>query len=71
MEYKDLTPELLEEAKACKSPEEFLGFCKKNMITLSDEQLEALSGGAGECNIGYICRGYQGCGFYFITPGEA
>ena len=70
MEYKDLTPELREEAKACKSREEFLEFCKKNMITLSDEQLEALSGGAQECNIGYVCGYYDGCSFYFIFPDE-
>ena len=70
MEFKDLTPELQEEAKACKSPEEFLEFCKKNMITLSDEQLEALSGGASECNIGYFCSAYQGCSFYFVFPDE-
>ena len=70
MEFKDLTPELQEEAKACKSPEEFLKFCKKNMITLSDEQLEALSGGAAECNIGYFCSAYQGCSFYFVFPDE-
>ena len=60
MKYEDLTPDLQEEAKACKSPEEFLEFCKKHLITLPDEDLQALSGGASECNIGWICGAYPG-----------
>lgn len=41
----DLSPELLEEAKACTTPEEVLAFAKKKGLKLSDEQIEAVSGG--------------------------
>ena len=70
MLFDNLTPEQMEEAKACKTPEEFLGFCEKNRITLSKDQLEAVIGGAGEGNNGYLCFGYGDCVCYFIPPEE-
>ena len=61
MNFEDLTPELKKQAKACKTKEEFLEFAKRNFITLSDEQLEGLSGGGGDdCNIGWLCIPYEG-----------
>ena len=60
MKFEDLSPELKEQAKACKSKEEFLEFTKRNFITLTDEQLEGLAGGDGDCNIGWLCIPYEG-----------
>ena len=59
MNIEDLTPELKEQAKACKTKEEFLAFAKSNLISLSDEQLEGLAGGE-DCNIGWLCVYYEG-----------
>ena len=41
MKFEDLTPEQQEKAKACKTPEDVLALAK----ALSDEELEAVSGG--------------------------
>ena len=40
-----LTPEQIEKFKACKNQEELLQLAKDEGIELSDEQLEAVSGG--------------------------
>ena len=40
-----LTPEQIEKVKACKSTEELLKLAKEDGIELSDEQLQAISGG--------------------------
>ena len=45
MDYKDLSPELREKTKACKTPEELLALAKKEGYKLSDEEMEAVSGG--------------------------
>ena len=42
---KDLSPELQKKARACKSPEEFTQLAAENDIELSEEALEAVSGG--------------------------
>ena len=42
---KDLTEEQIAKAKECQSPEELLNFAKEEGIELSEEQLEAVSGG--------------------------
>ena len=47
MDYKDLSPELREEAKKCTTPEEFLELAKREGIQLNNEQLEAINGGDG------------------------
>lgn len=44
---KGLTPEQIEKVKACKTMEETLKVAKEEGLELSDEQLEAVSGG---CN---------------------
>ena len=43
---KGLTEEQIAKVKACKSQEEMLAFAKEEGIELTDEQLEAVSGGA-------------------------
>ena len=61
MKFEDLSPELKEQAKACKTKEEFLEFAKQNLIALTDEQLEGLAGGGDDsCNIGWLCIPYEG-----------
>ena len=47
MNIEDLSPEVLEKAKACKTPEELFALAKEEGIGLSEEELEALSGGVG------------------------
>ena len=42
---KGLTEEQIAKVKACKSQEELLAFAKQEGIELTDEQLEAVSGG--------------------------
>jgi len=43
--FEGMTPKQREKACACKSKEEFLAFAEKERIKLSDDQLEAVSGG--------------------------
>ncbi|MCR5079430.1 MAG: Nif11-like leader peptide family natural product precursor [Bacilli bacterium] len=42
-----LTVEQIEKFKACKNSEEVLALAKKEGVELSEEQLEAVSGGCG------------------------
>ncbi|MBR2834409.1 MAG: hypothetical protein IKE43_01650 [Coriobacteriales bacterium] len=45
MDFSDLTPEQIEKAKECKSADELVALAQEEGIELSDEQLEAFSGG--------------------------
>ena len=45
MDYSDLSPELREKAMACTTPEELLELAKKEGYKLSEDELEAVSGG--------------------------
>lgn len=45
MEFNDLSPELMEKVRACTTTEELVALAHSEGIDLSDEQLEALSGG--------------------------
>ena len=45
MDIKDLTPEQIEKAKACKTAEELLELAKAEGVELSDEQLDGIAGG--------------------------
>ena len=47
MKFEDLSPELQEKAKACKTPEEIIALAKESGYELADEDLEALAGGKG------------------------
>lgn len=64
MNYEDLTPEQREMAKSCSTPEELLELSRKIGYELSEDELDAVSGGANsswscwanECPPD--CRGY-------------
>ena len=47
MEFDDLTAEQKERVKMCKTPEELIELAKEEGISLTDEQLEGISGGWG------------------------
>ena len=55
MDYKDLTPEQMDKAKACKTAEELIALAKAEGVELSDEQLEMISG--GDKNSWCFCKG--------------
>ena len=46
----DLSPELREKARACKTPDEMLAVAKKEGYKLSDREMEAISGGGWSCD---------------------
>lgn len=58
MKFEDLTPEQMEKAKACNTPQDFLSLAKEEGYELSDEELEAISGGWGDC--GNHCWDFPG-----------
>ena len=47
MNLEDLSPEIYERARACETPEEMLSLAKKMGYKLSEEELDAISGGGG------------------------
>jgi uncharacterized protein (UPF0212 family) len=51
---KGLTEEQIKKVKECNSAEEVLALAKAEGVELTDEQLEAVSGGAG-CSRGWSC----------------
>ena len=62
MKFEDLTPEQMEKARACKTPEDILTLAREEGYELSDEELSGISGGlswdcATDCpRIGDYCR---------------
>ena len=50
MDYKELTPEQKERARACKTTEELVALAQEEGVDLTDEDLDAISGGWGTCN---------------------
>ncbi|MBQ9004460.1 MAG: Nif11-like leader peptide family natural product precursor [Eggerthellaceae bacterium] len=56
LENLDISPELREEAKECKSPEELLALAKREGYKLSDAEMEAISGGVAW---GSSCGSYK------------
>jgi len=61
MDLKDLTPEQMEKAKACKTIEELSAFAQAEGLELSEEQLEGIAGGHNslcDCVVQVVqCRG--------------
>ena len=49
MDVRDLTPEQVEKAKTCTTPEELVRLAKAEGVELSDEELEVASGGDWGC----------------------
>ena len=60
MNFDDLTPEQRAKVRACKTPEELLALAKEEGVELSEEQLEAVSGGWGTPTCPNHCPGH-GC----------
>lgn len=50
MDFKDLTDEQKAKAKECKTPDELVALAQEEGIELTDEQLEAVSGGWNSCD---------------------
>lgn len=47
MEFNDLSPEMRAKALACETPEALLKLAEEGGYELSDEEIEAISGGSG------------------------
>jgi predicted ribosomally synthesized peptide with nif11-like leader len=60
MKFDELSPEMQEKAKACKSPEEMLALAKEEGYELSDDELSSISGGWGDPN----CSDHNSCNDY-------
>ena len=58
MKFEDLTPEQMEKAKACKTPEDILALAKEEGYELTDEELAAIAGGEEW----YQCGNFIGTG---------
>lgn len=61
MEFDKLSPELQEKVKACKTPEDLLAVARDEGYVLSDDELEAVSGGKwhpcwGNCAEDWRCE---------------
>ena len=52
MKVEDVSPELIEKAKACKTAEELLALAKNEGIELTEEQIGVISGGGVEYDDG-------------------
>ena len=63
MKLKDLSPELQEKAKACKTVEELKALAQENGFELSDDELEGVSGGQDcgplTCPVAYQCSDFK------------
>ena len=57
MKFDELSSEQADLARSCKSPEERLSFIKESGIELTDEQLEAISGGLPPSAPEVVCQG--------------
>jgi len=55
MDYKNLSPELREKAKACTSPEEVLELARNEGYELTEGELAGIAGGVGwNCKHAYF-----------------
>ena len=66
-ENLDISPELREKAKACKSPEEILALAKKEGYKLSDAEMEAIAGGLWGISIEDALPQCPCCGSYEVS----
>ena len=69
MRFEDLTPEQKERARKCKSADEVLELAKEEGYELSDDELEAVSGGDWDC--WDVCTKFQKpntCGVRDCSP---
>ena len=48
MSFEDLDPKLIEKAKACKTAEDLVALVGEEGVELTNEQIEAISGGGDE-----------------------
>ena len=48
MQFEHLSPDYVERARACKTPEELYALAKEEGMELSDAELESVSGGSWE-----------------------
>lgn len=46
MDWENISDDVREKARECKTPEEILELAKCENVKLSDEQIEAISGGS-------------------------
>lgn len=51
----NISPELRKKAETCKTPEELLALAKNEDYKLSDEEMEAISGGGWSCSTHRNC----------------
>ena len=56
MNFEDLTPEQQAKARACKTPDDMIALAQEEGVELSDEQLQAVSGGWGCATDGKPCN---------------
>ena len=70
MKFEDLTPEQIEQAKKCETPEERMAFIEENGIELSDEQLEDIAGGDAGSGSGGGCTGLGRRDHDWVDTGE-
>ena len=68
---KGLTDEQIKKVEDCKSSEEILALAKAEGVELSDEQLEAVSGGCGKKDSTCPKCGANGGDVVFITHNYA
>ena len=45
MKIEDVSPEIIEKAKACETPEQIFALAKEEGIELTDEQMDIIAGG--------------------------
>lgn len=49
MDLSNMSEELMNEARACKTPEELLNLAKREGVELSDEEIQGITGGQDWC----------------------
>ena len=59
MNYEDLSDELKEKAKACKTPEDLLALAKAEGVELSEAELERIAGGEPWACGNYNCPDFD------------